>query len=65
MFFRKSDKPKENSSIASDVEESFRRRWVDKRAGELAATGVPSEAARMRAEHEFRERYDFGRRNEK
>jgi hypothetical protein len=58
-FFRKGDRPKENSAIASENEEMFRRRWVDKRAGELAATGVAADAARAQADAEFSERYGF------
>ncbi len=60
-LFRKSDKPKENPAIAGDVEATFRRRWVEKRSGELAAAGTAAEAARMQAEKEFEERYGFGK----
>ena len=52
-------KPKESSAIAGEVEETFRRRWVDKRVGELVAQGTAAEAARTQAETEFRERYRF------
>ena len=58
-LFRKSDRPKESSAIASEVEESFRRRWMEKRLGELTAQGVEPGAARTQAEAEFRERYGF------
>ena len=57
MFSKKSDKPKESSAIAGEVEETFRRRWVDKRAGELTAQGTEASAARVQAEREFQERY--------
>ena len=60
LFSRKA-KTKESSAIAADVEESFRRRWVDKRVGELTARGTAAEVARTQAETEFRERYDFSR----
>ncbi len=60
-LFRKSDKPKENPAIAGDVEATFRRRWVERRVGELAAQGTAAEAARAQAEKEFSERYGFGR----
>lgn len=59
LFSKKKMAAKENPAIAADVEESFRRRWVDKRVGELAAQGVAAEAARTQAEAEFRERYGF------
>ncbi|MDO8543680.1 MAG: hypothetical protein Q7S40_24835 [Opitutaceae bacterium] len=60
-MFRKSKKPKESSAISSEIEENFRRRWVEKRAGELAGQGVAADAARSQAESEFRERYNFSR----
>ena len=60
-LFRKSDKPKENPAIAGDVEATFRRRWVEKRVGELAAAGTAAEAARAQAEKEFEDRYGFGK----
>jgi hypothetical protein len=52
---------KESSAIAADVEESFRKRWVDKRATELATSGTTADAARAQAEGEFRERYEYMR----
>jgi hypothetical protein len=51
--------PKESSAISADVEQSFRKRWVEKRRGELAAQGVAAEAAATQADREFAERYDF------
>ena len=65
LFSRKSDRAKESSAIAADVEESFRRRWVEKRAAEIAAQGTAADAARTRAEAEFRERFDFSRGDKK
>lgn len=59
VFSRKRSEPKESKAIAADVEETFRRRWVEKRAGELAAQGTEANAARTQAENEFRERYAF------
>lgn len=59
LFSKKSKRPKESSAIAGEVEESFRRRWVDRRTGELMAQGVAADVARTQAENEFRERYDF------
>jgi len=61
LFSKKSGRPKESSTISADVEENFRRRWVEKRASELAAQGVAADAAQVRAESEFRERYSFTR----
>jgi hypothetical protein len=60
-FFKGSKKPKESSAISGEVEETFRRRWVEKRASELSAQGVTREAAATQAENEFRQRYNFSR----
>lgn len=57
LFSKKT--PKENPSISGSVEESFRARWVEKRAAEIAAKGTAPDAARTQAEAEFRERYVF------
>ncbi len=51
--------PKESSAISADVEQSFRKRWVEKRRSELAAQGVAADAAVAQADREFAERYDF------
>lgn len=61
LFSKKANRPKETSAIAADVEESFRKRWVEKRAAELATSGTTPDAARVQAEGEFRERYEFTR----
>jgi hypothetical protein len=61
LFSRKARRAKESTAISADVEESFRKRWVDKRAGELAAQGTSADAARTQADAEFRERYGFTR----
>jgi hypothetical protein len=58
-LFRKSDRAKESSAIARDVEETFRRRWVEKRAAEIVAQGSAADPARVQAENEFREQYPF------
>ena len=65
FFSKKANRPKESSTIAADVEESFRKRWVDKRATELATQGNAAEAARAQAENEFRERFAFTRAGQK
>ena len=59
MFSKKPAREKESSAIASDVEETFRRRWMDKRVAELTAQGATADAARQQAEGEFREKYGF------
>ncbi len=58
-LFKKSDRPKESSAIASDVEETFRRRWMEQRVGQIVAQGATPDAARVQAEAEFRERFAF------
>jgi lipoprotein NlpI len=55
----KKSRPKESSALATEVEETFRHRWVDKRVSELTAQGVAADAARTQADTEFRERYPF------
>ncbi len=59
LFSKKSAASKENPAIAGSVEESFKVRWIDKRAGELTAQGKSADAARTLATDEFRERYVF------
>ena len=59
LFSKKSGKSTEDAAIAGDVEESFRRRWIDKRAGELVAHGTPADAARTQAANEFAEKYAY------
>lgn len=59
FFSKKGAKTKESSAISADVEESFRRRWLDKRVAELTATGTAAAAARTQAEGEFREKYGY------
>ena len=65
MFSKKNPRAKESSAIASEVEESFRKRWMDKRVGELTATGQTADAARTQADAEFRERYAFAQPRQK
>jgi len=59
LFSRKNAKPKEDPSIAANIEATFKQRWVDKRTGELKATGLAPAAAQAQAEAEFSERYNF------
>ncbi len=65
FFSKRKAAAKETTAIAADVEESFRKRWVDKRAGELAAAGTAAGTARTQAEAEFRERFGFTRAGQK
>ena len=55
----KTKKPKENPALASDVEESFKQRWVEKRANELMALGLRPDLARQQALEEYRVRYQY------
>lgn len=56
-----SKKPKQNPSIAADVEESFKQRWIARRMAELSASGEAPEgrAAREQATREFAEKYEY------
>lgn len=58
-YLRRTPKPKESTAIAADVENTFRQRWLDKRAAELKATGLAPPAAQARAESEFSARYSY------
>lgn len=60
-FFRKSNQPKENPAISSEVEENFRRRWVEKRTAELVAQGTAAATAQVQADNEFRAKFGFTR----
>jgi len=60
FHFRKKDrKPKENPALASEVEEAFKQRWIEKRGAELTAQGVRPDLAREQALNEFRVRYGY------
>jgi hypothetical protein len=61
FFSKKTNRTKESSAISAEVEESFRKRWVEKRTAELTAQGSSGDAARAKAEAEFRERYGYTR----
>lgn len=58
-LFRKSKKPKQNPAIAAELETSYRQRWLDRRAAELATQGVEAAAAREQAEKEFHEKFPY------
>ena len=59
FFFKKSGKPKESPAMASEMEEAFKTRWVDKRSAELIAQGQTADGAHTQATEEFRVRYGF------
>lgn len=52
-------KPKENPAVASEIEEGFKQRWVEKRAAELMALGQRPDLARQQAIDEFRDRFGY------
>ena len=56
-----SSKPRPSPRVASEVEESFRQRWIAKRTAELQATGKAADAqqARSMATEEFNRRFAF------
>jgi hypothetical protein len=59
VFSKKNSRPKESSAISSEVEATFRQRWLEKRVTELTAQGVAADQARPQAEQEFRDRFGF------
>jgi len=56
---KKPDDPSKSKSshLASDTENEFRKRWVDKRVAELIGQGVAPDVARSQATHEFSDKY--------
>ncbi len=61
IFSKKPKAAKETTAISADVEESFRRRWVEKRSAEIVAKGTLADVAKTQAETEFRERFGYTR----
>jgi hypothetical protein len=57
--FHKSKKPKESTAIASEVEETLKQRFVEKRSAELVAQGLRADLARQQAIDEFRDRFGY------
>jgi hypothetical protein len=47
------------------VEETFKRRWVDKRITDLVGQGIGADAARIQASLEFNEKFAFTRAEKK
>ena len=58
-------KPKETTAVATDVEEGFRLRWIEKRSGDLVAQGMRIDIARQQAIDEFKVKYSYLRSTEK
>ena len=52
-------KPKENPAYASEVEDAFKQRWVEKRSSELMALGLRPDLARQQALEEYSVRYRY------
>lgn len=59
--WHRKNKPKEVTAVASDVEEAFQQRWLERRTGELVAQGQRVDVARQQAIDEFRARYTYFR----
>ena len=58
-FSKGPKKPKESKAIASQVDEEFKQRWIEKRASELMTRGVSPDIARGQAIEEFRLNYGY------
>jgi hypothetical protein len=56
---KKNRKPKETTKLATDVEASFRQRWLEKRSAELVAQGLRIDIARQQAIDEFEAKYVY------
>ncbi len=56
-----SSKPKPSGTLATDMEEKFKQRWIAKRMGDLQAAGQAADArdARRIATDEFRQRFAY------
>jgi 1,2-phenylacetyl-CoA epoxidase catalytic subunit len=65
LFSKKKNRTQESSAISSEVEATFRQRWLDKRVAELATQGIAADAARAQADQEFRDRYQFATKTKK
>jgi len=59
LFSKKPRKPKESKAIASQVDEEFKQRWIEKRTAELMTRGVSPDIARGQAIEEFRLNYGY------
>jgi len=52
-------KPKENPALATEVEEGFMQRWIEKRGADLMAMGLRADVARQQAIDEFHARFGY------
>jgi hypothetical protein len=59
LHSKKKSQPKPTSAIAAEMEQNLRQRFIDRRAGELAAQGVAADVAQARAADEFKTRYGY------
>jgi hypothetical protein len=57
--FHHKKKPKEDTAIASEVEETLKQRFIEKRSAELTALGLRPDLARQQAIDEFRDRFGY------
>lgn len=48
-----SDKP------ATEMEASFKQRWLEKRVNDLVATGIAADVAREQANRDFKAQFEF------
>lgn len=56
---KKTPRTKDNGNITSEVEDSLKKRWLERRAAELTAQGATPAAAQAQAAAEFAEKYAF------
>jgi hypothetical protein len=56
---KKPKNPDDNPAIASEVEEGFKQRWIEKRGAELMALGLRPDLARQQAIDEFNDRFGY------
>jgi hypothetical protein len=59
--WHRKNKPKVITAVATDVEEGFKQRWMERRTAELVAQGQRVDIARQQALDEFRARYPYVR----
>jgi hypothetical protein len=59
LLSKKSDQPKDSGAIASETEDSLKKRYIERRTSELVAQGLAAEAARTQATEEFRQKYEY------
>jgi hypothetical protein len=52
-------KAPEDKTITTQVEQSFKQRWIERRSSELVGQGRSADEAMSQAVSEFRQRYEF------